>query len=172
MNAVTFRHVTARRLGRWGVCALLLAALLGMLGPQSAWAAPGRQAPVPAGSAAGVGDRLPAVPARSDGAHEREPYAKTAAIKKALRTLARMLRSGTLKDVLNWLEGNGVKHVASAVRKHANAIADHLDKLCKWEELSKRMVQDQLSGLLGGLGVKHSSEAALWITEFIWTVLL
>jgi hypothetical protein len=99
---------------------------------------------------------------------------KSAAIKKAIRTLAKMLRSKKLDTVLSWLKNQAGIGVAKTVRKHARTIADTLDDLLKWERLSMQMVRDQTTAALKAVRVPESlaRETAFWIEKFIsWTLL-
>lgn len=82
---------------------------------------------------------------------------KSAAVKAAVRRLARMLRSAELDWVLDKVKDIADARIAKLIRKHAHAIADKLDELAKWEELSLAMVRDQLTGALKTIGVAEST---------------
>ena len=104
-----------------------------------------------------------------------EPYGfKSIAIKKALRKLSRILRSNELDGVLGWIEKMGNVRSMRVVRKYAHKIADKLDELTKWSDITLDIVRQQVKGGLVEIGVAESgaAEAAYWIEKFIeWTLL-
>lgn len=112
---------------------------------------------------------------------EGEPYdearprgVKTKALKKALGILADMLRSKKLDRVLAWLQDEAGVAVVRVVRKHARTIADTLDSLAKWDEVTLLIVREQVTGALKSVGVAGptATKAGFWIEKFIsWTLL-
>lgn len=75
---------------------------------------------------------------------------KTAAVKVALRTLSRMLRSHSLDSLLRFVETYGSSSVASTIRKYAGKIADIVDKLLTWADVPLKAIEDQITGGLNG----------------------
>lgn len=79
---------------------------------------------------------------------------KTAALKAALTKLAKAVTSDT---VLYYAEKWGSKTIANTIKKYGGKIASKLNELAKWEAVTLDAVQDQIAGMLMGLGVPAST---------------
>ncbi|MGI6187833.1 MULTISPECIES: hypothetical protein [Bacillales] len=99
---------------------------------------------------------------------------KTAALQKAVLKLADMLESQAIKKLLDFVEDYGSKKVADTIRKYADDIADTLRTIASWKDLSIKIIQDQVSGVLYDLGVPLSTARQVgWvISKFVDWVLL
>ncbi|MDF9298053.1 hypothetical protein [Geobacillus stearothermophilus] len=71
---------------------------------------------------------------------------KTAALKKAVLTLADMLESQAIKKLLDFVEDYGSKKVADTIREYTDNITDTLRTIASWKDLSIQIIQDQVSG--------------------------
>lgn len=98
---------------------------------------------------------------------------RTWALKKALGGLAKSLRSSGLRWVLNKARQYGGREVADAIERHAFRIADKLDELARWEDVSLQAVEDQTYNLLLGLGVRGdiARGAGFAIKNILWVFL-
>lgn len=95
------------------------------------------------------------------------------AVKQALGLLAKSLRSSGLRWVLNQARQYGGKQVADVVERHAFQIANKLDELARWEDLALQAVQDQIAGLLMGLGVpSYTARQTGFVIKIIVSILM
>lgn len=99
----------------------------------------------------------PAQPELPGGGVVEPQGVKTRIIKESLQAIARYLRHH-IDDFIDLISDYTSTTVQNAIRKHAGKIADFLDKLCQYEELTLNWVQDQISGFLISIGI-HSPTA-------------
>jgi len=115
---------------------------------------------------------MPASAARNAGSASRmeAPHGAGGVVHKAIRGLAKALRSPGLPRVLNFLlKKDATPEQIGLVTRYAGATAKILDDLSKWDELSLAVVRGQVQAMLvaGGATKADAALVAFWVHKML-----
>lgn len=98
--------------------------------------------------------------------------AGTAALQKAVRALAKLLRSPGIEKILSHVRDAGKKDVARVIQKHAGTIANTLDAIAGLDYLTVAFVRDSVMKSLVAAGVVRETAriTGFWIEQVLTIV--
>jgi hypothetical protein len=82
--------------------------------------------------------------------------AKGIVLKETVKRVARKLRSSEMEKVAQVIESFRGKESANVLRKYSGKIANKLDYIATWEDCTGEIVQNQITELLKGLGIRSN----------------
>ena len=98
------------------------------------------------------------------------PHGAGGAVHKAIRSLAKALRSPGLPRVLNFLlKKDATPEQIGLVTRYAGATAKILDDLSKWDELSLGVVRNEVQAVLvrGGATKVDAALVGFWVHKML-----
>jgi hypothetical protein len=107
-----------------------------------------------------------------EAAHEYRSNLGTAALQKAVRALAKVLRSPAIEKVLTYVRDAGKKDIARVIQKNSGTIANTLDAIAELDYLTVAFVRDNVMKALVAAGVQREIAriTGFWIEQVLTIV--
>jgi hypothetical protein len=98
--------------------------------------------------------------------------AGTAGLQKAVRALAKILRSSRIDKVLSFVRDAGKPDIARVIQKHAGTIANTLEAMAELDYLTVAFVRDNVMKALVASGVSRETAriTGFWIEQVLTIV--